>query len=92
MLYRLIEISIGKTKLHENSLLSIVDKLHAKVLIGKVMKDTNIKYGMCKRNLEEDGCKDQVFSLKSMAEMCLAKNLLRYKWIVDYGRHCQRMG
>ncbi|CAK1596230.1 unnamed protein product, partial [Parnassius mnemosyne] len=57
------------------SLLSIVGKLYAKVLIERVMKETDGKIWDVQVGFRKGmGCTDQVFSMRMIAEKFLAKN------------------
>ncbi|CAK1597415.1 unnamed protein product [Parnassius mnemosyne] len=57
------------------SLLSIVGKLYAKVLIERVMKETDGKIWDVQAGFRKGmGCTDQVFSTRMIAEKFLAKN------------------
>ncbi|CAG5021593.1 unnamed protein product [Parnassius apollo] len=57
------------------SLLSIVGKLYAKVLIERVMKETDGKIWDVQAGFRKGmGCTDQVFSMRMIAEKFLAKN------------------
>ncbi|CAG5002623.1 unnamed protein product [Parnassius apollo] len=57
------------------SLLSIVGKLYAKVLIERVMKETDGKIWDVQAGFRKGmGCTDQVFSMRMIAEKFLTKN------------------
>ncbi|CAK1594622.1 unnamed protein product, partial [Parnassius mnemosyne] len=57
------------------SLLSIVGKLYAKVLIERVMEETDGKIWDVQAGFRKGmGCTDQVFSMRMIAEKFLAKN------------------
>ncbi|KAG7301870.1 hypothetical protein JYU34_013269 [Plutella xylostella] len=57
------------------SLLSIVGKLYAKVLIERVMKETEERIWDVQAGFRKGmGCTDQVFSMRMVAEKFLAKN------------------
>ncbi|KAJ2941451.1 hypothetical protein O0L34_g3669 [Tuta absoluta] len=66
------------------SLLSVVGKLYAKVLIERVMKETDEKVWDAQAGFRKGmGCTDQVFSLRCIAEKFLAKNQKVYCAFVD---------
>jgi hypothetical protein len=74
------------------SLLSVIGKLYAKILIERVVKETNDKIwdvlaGFCKGM----GCTDQVFSLRCITEKVLAKNQRVYCAFVDLEKAYDRM-
>ncbi|KAI5644400.1 reverse transcriptase (RNA-dependent DNA polymerase) domain-containing protein [Phthorimaea operculella] len=66
------------------SLLSVVGKLYAKVLIERVVKETDEKVWDAQAGFRKGmGCTDQVFSLRCIAEKFLAKTRksIAHSWI-----------
>ena len=66
------------------SLLSVVGKLYAKVLINRVIRVTDEKIWDVQAGFREGmGCMDQIFSLRCIAEKHLAKHKKVYCAFVD---------
>ncbi|KAI5640894.1 reverse transcriptase (RNA-dependent DNA polymerase) domain-containing protein [Phthorimaea operculella] len=74
------------------SLLSVVGKLYAKVLIERVVKETDEKVWDAQAGFRKGmGCTDQVFSLRCIAEKFLAKNQKVYCAFVDLEKAYDRV-
>lgn len=74
------------------SLLSVVGKLYAKVIIRKVMSETERKIWDVQAGFRKGmGCSDQVFSLRCIAEKYLAKNQKVYCVFVDLEKAYDRV-
>ncbi|KAI5641024.1 reverse transcriptase (RNA-dependent DNA polymerase) domain-containing protein [Phthorimaea operculella] len=74
------------------SLLSVVGKLYAKVLIERVVKETDEKVWDAQAGFRKGmGCTDQVFSLRCIAEKFLAKNQRVYCAFVDLEKAYDRV-
>ncbi|KAJ2945399.1 hypothetical protein O0L34_g204 [Tuta absoluta] len=74
------------------SLLSVVGKLYAKVLIERVMKETDEKVWDAQAGFRKGmGCTDHVFSLRCIAEKFLAKNQKVYCAFVDLEKAYDRV-
>ncbi|KAI5644408.1 reverse transcriptase (RNA-dependent DNA polymerase) domain-containing protein [Phthorimaea operculella] len=74
------------------SLLSVVGKLYAKVLIERVVKETDEKVWDAQAGFRKGmGCTDQVFSLRCIAEKFLAKNQKVYCAFLDLDKAYDRV-
>ncbi|KAI5639199.1 reverse transcriptase (RNA-dependent DNA polymerase) domain-containing protein [Phthorimaea operculella] len=74
------------------SLLSVVGKLYAKVLIERVLKETDEKVWDAQAGFRKGmGCTDQVFSLRCITEKFLAKNQKVFCTFVDLEKAYDRV-
>lgn len=74
------------------SLLSIVGKLYAKVLITRVMDETEEKIWDVQAGFRRGmGCVDQIFSLRNISEKCLGKHQKVFCAFVDLEKAYDRV-